>query len=309
MTIATGGGTPSKGQLTLGSSALFSVPTKKSLTYTSAGGKLTINNDGILEIWGDLILGNGFTLTLNGNAQLIIHGNLTDNGTGGAKINAFGTSSITVGGSLSLTGGEIAKDPGATIIASSCSCSCGGNGCNNVLPVEILFFEAHAQKDRIELNWATASELNFDYFSIERSWEGLDFHEIEQIKGHGTSQERHDYSFDDNFPIIGRSYYRLTAVDLDGYMETFDLATVNYKGVKSAWILPNPSIDGKLNVVLTFTPSEELGLTILDSKGIEITTLKIYEQYSSLKLDLDPGTYFVKIIASDFSKVIRVAVR
>ncbi|MDZ7645815.1 MAG: hypothetical protein U5K54_00810 [Cytophagales bacterium] len=38
------------------------------------------------------------------------------------------------------------------------------------------------------MNWSTATELNFDYFSIERSEDGLIFSEIAQVKGHGTTK-------------------------------------------------------------------------------------------------------------------------
>ena len=44
-----------------------------------------------------------------------------------------------------------------------------------VLPVELLSFKATADKDHIDLTWATASELNNSHFELERSEDGKSF--------------------------------------------------------------------------------------------------------------------------------------
>lgn len=316
-------------RLTLGSAALFGAGTKKSLTFSN-NGTLQINSgspDGVLEIWGDLIVNNNLQMQITGS--LIVHGNIVMNNnaqiqvSGGGSIAVTGNvsggnnaqlqvsgagSTFSVGGSLSLgNGGQLQTSGGGVISASSCSCS-GCSGQCGVVPVTLIKFEVFSLKDKVSLSWSTASELNFDYFSVERSEDGLTFSEVAQVKGHGTTNERNDYTFDDRFPFTGKSYYRLKSVDFDKYMETFNIIATNYTAEKSARIFPNPATDGKLNIELTYTPTQELILVVTDLNGVEKLKSKISNRQTSVQVDLNSGTYLVKIISSDFSKVIRVMV-
>ncbi|MEQ1586599.1 MAG: T9SS type A sorting domain-containing protein [Cyclobacteriaceae bacterium] len=305
LTIASGG---TAGQLTLGSSTLFNGGTKKSLTYTSAGGKLTINNNGILEIWGDLVLANGFTLKLFGNAQLIIHGNLTDNGTGGAQIDTQGTSSISVTGSFSLTGGggQITTGGTSTISAASCSCTgCGGSGCaGNVLPVTLLFFTGKVSKTDIELNWASASELNFDFFDVEKSSDGTNFYSIVKVKGNGTTTDRHDYSFNDEKPLIGKNYYRLKSVDFDGYTEYFNVVVVDFDGQKGFSVYPNPvqSVN-EIKIELNFVPEYPLEVTLYNLSGRQLQRTMLTGSSASLPVQLSSGMYIIRFNSPEYNSV------
>ncbi|MEM9849482.1 MAG: T9SS type A sorting domain-containing protein, partial [Bacteroidota bacterium] len=88
-----------------------------------------------------------------------------------------------------------------------------------VLPVELVFFKAKAQKDQVLLQWQTASELDNQGFYIERSqdaktWESLGF-----VKGAGTTTASQSYSFTDKAPIAGDNYYRLKQIDFDSGFE------------------------------------------------------------------------------------------
>ena len=98
------------------------------------------------------------------------------------------------------------------------------------LPIQLLFFSVNRVEKSLVLEWTTASELNFDYFSVERSSNGTDFIEIFQIKGHGTTNERHNYKLQDNQPLIGKNYYRLKSVDFDEYTEYFNVVVADYSG-------------------------------------------------------------------------------
>lgn len=318
------------GKLTLGSSALFGVGTKKSITFSN-NGTLRVNNGspkGVLEIWGDLIVNNNLDMQITGT--LIVHGNIVMNNN--AQIQVSGGGNVTVGGnvsggnnaqiqvsgsgstfnvsgSISLgNGGQLQTSGGGVITASSCSCS----GCSaqcGVLPVTLISFTVRTTSDKVILNWATGSELNFDYFSIERSEDGFSFNELAQVKGHGTSNERHDYLYEDSFPYTGKSYYRITTVDFDGYTETFNILAVNYSGEKLVRVFPNPVVDGKLTVELTFTPTEELTFILTDLNGVEKGSYKMKERQATFQIELSSGTYLAKISMVGISKIMRVIVR
>lgn len=321
--------------LTLGSSALFSGGTKKSMTFSN-NGTIQVNSgspDGVLEIWGDLIVNNNLTVQVTGS--LIVHGNITMNNnatlqvSGGGGITVGGNlsggsntviqvsgsgSTLAVTGSISVGGGSssISVSGGGSISAGG-GCTCTGcpanDGCStDVLPVTLLFFAAQPTEGGVALNWATASELNFDYFKVERSRGDLVFSEIAQVQGNGTTTVRQDYSFEDRFPLIGKSYYRLTSVDFDGYTESFEVTHVVFTGTKAARVFPNPAVDGKINIELSFTPDEPVNVVATDLSGAQLWHHEVQSQATSLQAQLNPGTYLLKVSGSGLNTVLRVVV-
>jgi len=87
---------------------------------------------------------------------------------------------------------------------------------NYKIPVELLSFEASNVNGKINLDWQTATELNNSGFEIQRSSDKLSFSKVAFIAGNGTTTEQKSYSFTDEIPLSGKSYYRLKQIDFDG---------------------------------------------------------------------------------------------
>ncbi|MCO5231481.1 MAG: GEVED domain-containing protein [Chitinophagales bacterium] len=90
----------------------------------------------------------------------------------------------------------------------------GGFGLTTALPIELLYFNIHCDATPI-LSWATASELNTHYFTIEKSDDGKIFSPIVHIDAAGNSNQKIDYQYLINESDITQ-YYRLVETDLDG---------------------------------------------------------------------------------------------
>jgi hypothetical protein len=273
-----------------------------------------VNNNLQLQVTGSLIVhGN---VTMNNNAQIQVSGggsvSVGGNVTGGnnAQIQVSGSgSSISITGTLSLSNnGTIQASGGGVISAGGCSCSGCSTQCN-VLPITLTDFDAYPVEDKVILTWSTASEINFDYFSVERGSDGISFSEIGQVTGHGTTKEAHTYSFEDQLPLIGKSYYRLTSVDFDRYTESFQVVAVDFDATKAARIFPNPAVDGKVNIELTFEPTDPVRIIFTDLSGVERSKHQMDGRASKISTELAPGTYLVRISSGDFSTVLRVVVR
>jgi hypothetical protein len=71
------------------------------------------------------------------------------------------------------------------------------------LPVSWLDFTAEAGTNKVNLQWTTASELNNDYFLVQRSADGVNFESIGTVDGMGTSSTAQNYSFIDTEPLNG----------------------------------------------------------------------------------------------------------
>ena len=102
----------------------------------------------------------------------------------------------------------------------------GSSGSNTALPVELLFFNATLNGKVVDLTWSTASELNNDYFTVERSVDGFNWENVVQVSGAGTTNQTTNYSDADTRPYNGLSYYRLKQNDLDGEFSYSDIVSV-----------------------------------------------------------------------------------
>ena len=101
------------------------------------------------------------------------------------------------------------------------------------LPIELLSFKADCDgASGVRLDWSTASEINNSHFVIQRSEDGIVWETInDYIPAAGNSSTQRDYSFVDNNPFRGLTYYLLTQVDFDGTSETFDPIVSDCDGV------------------------------------------------------------------------------
>ncbi len=93
-------------------------------------------------------------------------------------------------------------------------------------PVELIRFTVTVEEKGNLVQWATASETNNDFFSIERSDKpNGPFEVIDKIAGAGNSITTLNYEYTDKTAACGTFYYRLRQTDVDG--TTSVSATVN----------------------------------------------------------------------------------
>lgn len=126
------------------------------------------------------------------------------------------------------------------ISAASWTPSASASECNTVLPIELEYFRGSYKSGAVMLKWQSLTELNNDYYIIERSTDGFYFEEIVRVEGAGTSSEPIPYLTMDFSPHHPVSYYRLTQVDFDGRLKSFDIIAVE-TGVIPIGIYPNPT--------------------------------------------------------------------
>jgi hypothetical protein len=116
------------------------------------------------------------------------------------------------------------------------------------LPIELIKFSGKEIYDNKSLiQWSSGSETNNDFYTLERSADGIKFKEIYRVKGAGNSNTIRNYSFVDNAPEEQTSYYRLKQTDYDGTTVTFKTIQVTMKGkskeAAAIRVSPNPFQD------------------------------------------------------------------
>jgi len=89
------------------------------------------------------------------------------------------------------------------------------------LPIELLSFTAGYNGDAVIIDWSVASQVNNDYYEVQRSIDIEDWITIATVEGAGNNNTQIDYKTLDPTPLIGISYYRLLQTDYDGTTESF----------------------------------------------------------------------------------------
>ncbi len=161
------------------------------------------------------------------------------------------------------------------------------------LPIELLSFTGKNYDDKNILKWSTASEINNDYFTLEKSKDAITFQPIANMDGAGNSTAVLNYSFTDEMPFAGINYYRLKQTDFDGaisYSSTIALNS-NSKSDIDFLIFPNPAAS-ILHIELH--DSQSLQIKIVNVLGEEILSKLIHDNESTIDVsELSNGIYFV----------------
>lgn len=161
------------------------------------------------------------------------------------------------------------------------------------LPVKMVDFAAESLKDKVKLSWATASEQNNDFFTVERSENGSTWTEIKKVKGAGNSSSLLNYIAYDQNPVNGTAYYRIKQTDLDGKATYSETRSAKYTGASTISIFPVPNTGNTINIK-GISDTEGTLLTVLDGAGVAVfkTTLT----GSSAKLpNLSAGLYVISL--------------
>lgn len=210
---------------------------------------LNIHEYATLTITGDFEVGNNVQINVEGTGELIIEGNFYAHN----NANVFIQGNVTVDGDMTFwnggditmidgnlnVGGElcgktgtgllVSGDEGSTLVYGSiCQGGVAFNGDVITLPIELISFSAAVKDLYVEMNWTTASEINNDFFTIERSPDMVSWEVIGFMQGAGHSNNMLSYTFTDMMPKQGLAYYKLKQTDYDGKSEYFSPLTVMY---------------------------------------------------------------------------------
>lgn len=186
---------------------------------------------------------------------------------------------------------------------------------NIVLSADLEAYEVKEENCSAHVYWKTSNEKNNSHFEIERSRDGILFHNIATIPGAGNSNQSREYRYEDKFLEGGVYYYRIRQVDFDG--------TVDVRGIRSiktdcayasnVEVFPNPT-HGELNLIFhnninakKYMLINTTGQVVLE-KSIDGILAK-----EALNLDLSnisAGVYYFKLIGADLQgpgiRIVRV---
>jgi hypothetical protein len=168
-----------------------------------------------------------------------------------------------------------------------------------ILPVELIEFEGMNYEGKNVLTWKTATEINNDYFVLERSDGGSMFYEVATIPGGGNSNVLLEYSYTHHNPNE-IEYYRLRQVDFDGKWAYSKIIAIRKQKEIDVKIYPNPA---KGNLFFEISKSSEETYTIVYTNILGSThkeKIQISNGTNTYQVNdfsnLTSGIYFIQIL-------------
>jgi len=184
------------------------------------------------------------------------------------------------------------------------------------LPITLLSFNAvwgDEEQSFARVFWTTASELDNDYFDVERSRDGDFWHVLGRVDGAGTSIHNIDYELLDHAPLAGIAYYRLKQVDFDGahaYSHVVSLKR-EHQGPQMS-VFPNPASD-YLKIQFEGFNSDVVDVDVLDNSGRIILQLQPNilnnPEHTLSTSGFQSGVYLIRVNSSQSMLVQRVVIR
>jgi len=169
------------------------------------------------------------------------------------------------------------------------------------LPVTFRSFNAtRVSRTNVSLKWETATEVNNSGFAVQRNmasagaWEVVAFIPTKALNGNSSAPLT--YIFDDVNSTRGLSQYRIRQVDIDGHSKYSEIRSVRgYEQNGKIIVYPNPSADGRVNVVFDDNEGTR-DVMLMDLSGRMIKQWKGVTG-NTLQIDnLGQGMYSLKVI-------------
>ena len=197
--------------------------------------------------------------------------------------------------------------PRTYTVTATTSQGCTGQASVNVLvgctlPVELTAFKAECLQDEVQLEWEVASQQENDYYTLERSYDGLHFDHLGRVDGGGTTSTPLTYIYKDKdldwIQAGSAVYYRLSQTDLDGTTKALfvQLAESCHPGGNCLAVYPNPVSSGEFFFEMG-SPGGDFLLEVHDMYGKLVLSKKLDQLPGKVRVALpetvSPGIYYL----------------
>ena len=305
---------------------------------SESGNGIALDNSGNILIVGDANYYNSTGMATTGAYQTVFGGGTYDAFL--AKFNSSGTTrywGTYFGGSGEDEGMAVATTVIGNIFISGQTASTSGIATSGAyqttygggyfdaylaaftfgggLPVKLVSFDATPLKEnetqKVDCRWSTASEINNNYFTIERSQDLENFEGIGNVKGAGNSSKLLHYQYRDEDPFTkaansssqpDKLYYRLRQTDFDGTSTLSEIKAVEFNNTANENIkLVYDKEQSLLQINSIATQKVSLQLFDLNGKQLWSGTENTREGLNTIPVQANvaSGFYLLKVQLGD----------
>lgn len=180
------------------------------------------------------------------------------------------------------------------------------------LPVSLVSFDASINNKSVDVKWVTASEINTKDYTVQRSYNGIQFQNIGTVNAAGNSTKQLSYLFKDDDALQSgntKIYYRLQISDNDGKTTYSKIALLNVLANGNVLALyPNPVKDQLYLVTNIPIGAASVRVTNANGKIVFVQQLENMQPGSQNKINvstLGKGVYYLEFISGNSKKTIR----
>ena len=181
-------------------------------------------------------------------------------------------------------------------------------GISTVLPVQLASFTAQKFQNEILINWQSTSEINHQYYVVQKSTDLQHWQDIQKIIGTGNKNTKADYQYIDNSHLTQSTiYYRIKSVDNEGNEEFSPAKNVSLT-VDEITLAPNPTYD-KLHILGAVDVAD---VSVYNSQELLVKKQTFSSPPSAIEIDvsdLNASIYIIVIINTDGNKIAKRLVK
>ena len=186
-----------------------------------------------------------------------------------------------------------------------------GGGPPNPLPVELISFTGSCNDGSVQINWATATEMNSKHFIVQRSEDGVHYIAVAVIPAAGFSNQPRNYSITDTSVTANSNYYRLIEVDNNGKQTIYSFIQVRCSEVNGVNIF---YAQPKVVVEVNSNTDKQIGFNVYEVSGKLLyqenkQIVRGYNRFDlGIKNRLADGIYIIQMIDGDKATSTKVMV-
>ncbi|MEM9260363.1 MAG: T9SS type A sorting domain-containing protein, partial [Bacteroidota bacterium] len=288
------GGGGAGGSIVLQANSVIGTP----ILSVSGGKGGDVDNENANRCFGPGGGGGGGLIRTNASltpTSLVVLGGLAGESLNTSASGCTGATGSAAGGTGTIASLAV---PMGTAIADACLS----------LPVSWQSIELDQLAKSNRLNWVVSDQVDNDFFSVERSVDGIAF----TILGRVSATTAEEYTFTDDAPLSGQSFYRVRQTDFDGNF-SYSPVVSSTRAEESLKLFPNLARAGQRVRVqipdnLLQIPST---LRLIDMTGRELQRREWANLSATLHLEttgLPAGLYLVQFSNSQAKWTARMTV-
>lgn len=173
----------------------------------------------------------------------------------------------------------------------------------SALPVVLEEFTGRLNSDRsAALKWKVALQDQIREYIVEESIDAISFRTLGAVAANNDMV--HTYNYTDMQVPVGRNYYRLKIVELDGSVSYSDVIMIELKaGIKTNVY---PTVVKDKITVQQFGQLHARSATLSDNQGRVLVTVKLTSTDQTINMErYSKGIYFLKLDDGTVFKVIK----
>ncbi len=172
------------------------------------------------------------------------------------------------------------------------------------LPLTLLDFTAEKVNNDALLKWLVTSEINVDFYEIQRSIDAVGFKPVGQVTASANPGTTQAYSYTDTLSpgSSGTFYYRLRMVDKDSRFSYSPVKFISFSDNNPIRVFPNP-VTNLAVVRFGNQPAGSYDMSIFNAEGRQIETHHMIVTpnstfYFPRAANMPAGAYIISITGS-----------